>query len=164
MNDQEKIADLTAKLAYYENAECEYCEQSLICTDEGEYKGRQFPVACMTCFGKQVEKRLEAEAKLAAAMEALGGLAKEAHRILFSPNTGTSGSSAASYEHGAAESARILGRMADKAIANIDPAAKRLRAIEKAAEERKEACQYPPGYCDTCDDRMICKAVREEGG
>ncbi len=70
-NSPEQIADLTARLAYHEGAECEYCGESLICTDESEYKGQQFPVACMECYGKQVERRVEAEAKLAASLGVL---------------------------------------------------------------------------------------------
>ncbi len=53
--------------------------------------------------------------------------------------------------------------IADKALADELPESKRLRAIQKAAENRAKACpyQFPLGpQCLVCDDRFICEAVR----
>ena len=100
--------------------------------------------ACVACME-------ELEARLAGALGAL----ERAHRHLSCNGEGGSADCCPGCE---AENA------VEQALTNTPPTAARLLAITRAAEERKQRCQYPPGYCDTCDDRMICKAVRSKGG
>lgn len=47
-------------------------------------------------------------------------------------------------------------------ILKIAPSVERIQKIVKAAKARWGCCEYPPGYCDTCEDRMICEAGEEK--
>jgi ssDNA-binding Zn-finger/Zn-ribbon topoisomerase 1 len=149
---------------YLEKAfECEKCDKSLLIPKDSpdtEYAGMPLPCFCGGCWGKEIEKRREAEVAQAAMVKIIEPWVCKSLREDGPIACNTCGA--------VIEECRF--QLATHALANLTPGAARMVRIKKAAEERYgsgcprvegDGCGYEE--CDACVDAMVCKAVRGEG-
>jgi hypothetical protein len=140
---------------YLEKAlECEECNNSLLIPKDSpdtEYAGMPLPCFCGGCWGKEIEKRREAEAAQGAATEALRYY-RDADYVHIPP--------------GPSPLHDDRGQTAQIALANLTPAAARMVRIEKAAEQYEQSCEFRKhglADCYGCGGLIVCKVVRGEG-